>query len=39
LKNFSKDEQKIINETINKVSNALDLFIKEGLERAMNKFN
>ena len=39
LKNFSKDEQKIINETIQKVSNALDLLIKEGLDGAMNEYN
>jgi peptidyl-tRNA hydrolase, PTH1 family len=39
LKNFSNDEQKIIDETIQKASNALDLFIKEGLDRAMNEYN
>jgi PTH1 family peptidyl-tRNA hydrolase len=39
LKNFSEAEQKIIYETIKKAVNALDLFSKEGLDRAMNEFN
>ena len=39
LKNFSEEEQKIINEVIVKVTNALDLFVKEGLDRAMNEYN
>jgi PTH1 family peptidyl-tRNA hydrolase len=39
LKNFSKEEQTIVNETIGKVIDALDLFIKEGLDKAMNEFN
>ena len=39
LKNFSEKEQKIINETIQKVANALDLFVKEGLDKAMNEYN
>jgi PTH1 family peptidyl-tRNA hydrolase len=39
LKNFSPDEQKTINETLQKVAEALDLFLKEGLYRAMNEYN
>jgi peptidyl-tRNA hydrolase, PTH1 family len=39
LKNFSKEEQKTIDETIQKITEALDLFVKEGLEKARNKFN
>ncbi|MCX6722057.1 MAG: aminoacyl-tRNA hydrolase [Candidatus Staskawiczbacteria bacterium] len=39
LKNFSEEEQKIIDETINKTASALDLFIKEGLDKAMNGYN
>ena len=39
LKNFSPDEQKIIEKTILKTSDALDLFIKEGLEKTMNEYN
>ena len=39
LKNFSAEEQKIIDETIDRIVGALDLFVKEGLERAMNKYN
>lgn len=39
LKNFSEKEQEIISETIKKVANALDLFVKEGLDKAMNEYN
>mgnify|MGYP001578633439 CR=1 FL=1 len=39
LKKFSDDEQKIINETIQKTADALDLFIKQGLDRVMNEYN
>jgi len=39
LKKFSPDEQKIINQTIKKVSEALNLFIAEGLEKTMNEYN
>jgi len=39
LKNFSAEEKKIINETMQKTVDALDLFIKEGLDRAMNEYN
>jgi len=39
LENFSKDEQEIINQTITKAVDALNLFIKQGLESAMNEYN
>ncbi len=39
LKKFSPDEQKTINQTLEKVVDALSIFIKEGLEKAMNEFN
>ena len=39
LKNFSPEEQKIINESIQKTTEALNLFIKDGLEKTMNEFN
>jgi peptidyl-tRNA hydrolase, PTH1 family len=39
LKNFSVEEQKIMDETIQKASDALDLFTKEGLEKTMNEYN
>jgi PTH1 family peptidyl-tRNA hydrolase len=39
LKNFSADEQKIINEVISKTSEAINFLIKNGLEKAMNEFN
>jgi PTH1 family peptidyl-tRNA hydrolase len=39
LKNFSTEEQKIIDKIIKKVSDALDLFIKEGLDKTMNAYN
>ena len=39
LKNFSKEEKKLLNETISKTTDALNLFIEEGLEKTMNKFN
>jgi len=39
LKDFSTDEQKLIDETLQKTVEALDCFINEGLDKAMNKFN
>ena len=39
LKNFSPDEQKVINDITQRTAEALDVFIKEGLEKTMNKFN
>jgi PTH1 family peptidyl-tRNA hydrolase len=39
LKKFSPAVQKTIAETINKVTEALDLFITDGLEKTMNGYN
>lgn len=39
LKNFSAKEKDLINQTIQKTVEALDFFVKEGLEKTMNKFN
>jgi len=39
LKKFSKTEQKIIDETINRTAQAINLFIKEGLEKTMGEYN
>ena len=39
LKKFSPEEQKTINEVIQKTANALDVFIKEGLDNVMNEYN
>ena len=39
LKNFSKDEQSLIDQAIQKTVEALNLFITEGLEKTMNEYN
>jgi len=39
LKKFSAQEQNEINEVIKKTTDALSVFIEEGLDKAMNKFN
>ena len=39
LKNFSKEEQKLIDETIKKTTDAVGLFMKDGLEKTMNEYN
>jgi PTH1 family peptidyl-tRNA hydrolase len=39
LKKFSKKEEPLINESIIKSTEALDLFLKEGLEKTMNEYN
>ncbi|MDP3882612.1 MAG: aminoacyl-tRNA hydrolase [Candidatus Staskawiczbacteria bacterium] len=39
LKNFSLDEQEIINKTLKKICDALNLFITDGLEKTMSQFN
>jgi len=39
LKDFSLKEQETIDETIKKAVEALDMFLAEGLEKTMNKFN
>ena len=39
LKKFTKEEMEALKETIKKSVDALDMLIKEGLEKAMNQFN
>jgi len=39
LKNFLPEEQKFINEVLEKICDALNLFIAAGPERTMNQFN
>lgn len=39
LQKFNKDEEKIIKEVIKKTAEAVELFLKEGLEKTMSKFN
>jgi PTH1 family peptidyl-tRNA hydrolase len=39
LKSFSKEEQKIIDGVIQKTTDALNMFIKEGLDKTMNEHN
>jgi len=39
LEKFNKKEEKIVEEVIKKTVEAIEFFLKEGLEKAMNKFN
>ncbi len=39
LKKFNKAEQNTIDKTIDRIVQALDFFIKEGLDRVMNEYN
>jgi PTH1 family peptidyl-tRNA hydrolase len=39
LEKFSTQEQELIDQTIEKTVNALNLFLKEGLEKTMNEYN
>jgi len=39
LKNFSAEEQKLVNNAIQKAVDALNLFLKEGLDKTMNAYN
>jgi peptidyl-tRNA hydrolase, PTH1 family len=39
LKKFSKEEGKILEEVIIKITGAIEILIKDGPEKAMNKFN
>ena len=34
-----EEEQKILDETIKKTAEALDLFVKQGLDKTMNEYN
>jgi len=39
LQKFNKEEEKIIDEVIKKTAEAIEYFLKEGLEKTMGKFN
>jgi len=39
LKKFTKGEAKIVDEAINKSSQAIQVILRDGLEKAMNEFN
>jgi len=39
LQKFNKEEEKIIKKVIKKTTEAVEIFLKDGLERAMSKFN
>lgn len=39
IKKFTKEEEEIINKTVEKAVEALDYFIENGLEKTMNEFN
>ncbi len=39
LKKFAKKEKDILDKTIQKTVDALDMFIKDGLEKTMNEYN
>jgi len=39
LKKFSKEEKELVNNSVKKTCDALNLFLKSGLEKTMNEFN
>ena len=39
LQNFSRDEEKILSEVLDRAADAALEFVKNGLDKAMNKFN
>ncbi len=39
IKNFTEEEKEVMGEAINKATESLACFIKEGLEKAMNEYN
>ena len=39
LKNFSINEKKLTGEVVEKISSAVELFMRDGLEKTMNEFN
>lgn len=39
LQKFNKEEKEVIDEVIKKTARAIEYLLKEGLEKAMNKFN
>jgi len=39
LQKFSREEEKIVRQTIGRITDAIEFFLKEGLEKAMSRFN
>jgi len=39
LQKFNRDEERIVKEAIEKTTEAIEMALKDGLEKAMNKFN
>jgi PTH1 family peptidyl-tRNA hydrolase len=39
LEKFTKEEEKIVKKTIKKTAEAIEFYLKEGLEKAMSKYN
>lgn len=39
LKDFKEDELDVINVTLDKAAEAIEVFVREGLEKAMNRYN
>ncbi len=39
LQKFNKEEEKIVKEVIKKTAEAIEMIIKEGIEKAMNTYN
>lgn len=39
LQKFNKEEEKIVMEVIEKTVEAIEFFLKEGVERVMSKYN
>ena len=39
LKNFTKNEEKIVKKLIKKIAEAIEFSLKEGIEKAMSRFN
>ena len=39
LSNFSKTDESVLKEALTRAADALEVYLKEGLEKAMNRFN
>lgn len=39
IKNFTKEEEKILQETISKTTKAIEILLRNGIEKAMNGYN
>ena len=39
LQKFTKDEEKVMKETVRKTCQAIEIAIKQGIEKAMSEFN